>query len=506
MKDFLKYFKQIILTITAAIVLVLASFSPIFAEELPEKSDPLSLYFYAVNVGYKDDNSPQNYDFFELEKSSDDELPLGDFEIVYTNSSNNEAGRFTFLESEILTTKSLVFGFAKSPQYEASDGKYLYTFSSSGLASTAGKLSIYQSGELIDEVCWGKILCEKALPKFSTSEEDNYSARLVDGEFIQDKYYPEIISDAIYEEQAEATISSCHDLEFTELYSFYEASASEQFIEIRNKSNETNDISGCFLRYKNKNYALGGIILPSAYFVYYNEDLILTKNPISSNLIEIVDSDGALVDSLEYPHGQKVGLSFAKIGDGWKLSYNRTPGAENIYQEYQSCPEGKEINPDTGNCVNVEEETETTCPEGKYLNPETGRCKNVEATTVKTCAEGYYLNPETNRCKKEEAEATLAECADGYERNPETNRCRKIQSTDASEYAPATSASKESYSAPKRFIAYGVVIIALAVGLGYVVFQYREELLKLIKKLLAIIQRSAPIALLSKETRDRYGL
>lgn len=476
----------------AVIVLAAASFLPAFADELSEKSDPPSLYFYAMNVGYKNDNSSQNYDFFELRKSDDSELRLLGYEIVYTNSNDNEAGRISFADSESMVEESLVFGFAKSPQYENSDGKYLYAFSSSGLASTAGKLSLYQSGELIDEICWGKLTCDKALPKFSATEEDNYSAKLVDGEFVSEKYYPEIAENAIKEDEPEATESTCHDLEFTELYSYFETSSSEQFIELKNTSDEINDISGCLLRYKNKSYALGGQVLPGAYFVYKNDNLALTKNPTTSNLIELIDADGALIDSVDYPHGQKAGLSYAKIGDEWKLSYSKTPGAENVYQEFQSCPEGKVINPDTGNCVNAEKEAETTCPEGKYLNPETGRCKNIETTTTKTCAEGYYLNPETNRCKKEEQETTLAECADGYERNPETNRCRKIQATDASEYAPATSVSKESYSAPKRFIAYGMVIIAIVAGLIYVIFQYRKEILKLIKKILVKFQRGKP--------------
>lgn len=476
----------------AVIVLAAASFLPAFADELSEKSDPPSLYFYAMNVGYKNDNSSQNYDFFELRKSDDSELRLLGYEIVYTNSNGNEAGRISFADSESMVEESLVFGFAKSPQYENSDGKYLYAFSSSGLASTAGKLGLYQSGELIDEICWGKIMCDKNLPKFSATEEDNYSAKLVDGEFVSEKYYPEIAENAINEDEPEVTEPTCHDLEFTELYSYYEVSSSEQFIELKNTSDEISDISGCLLRYKNKNYALEGEVLPGAYFVYKNDNLVLTKNPTTSNLIELIDAESTLIDSVDYPHGQKAGLSYAKIGDEWKLSYNRTPGAENIYQEFQSCPEGKVINPDTGNCVNAEEEAEMTCPEGKYLNPETGRCKNIETTTTKTCAEGYFLNPETNRCKKEEQETTLAECADGYERNPETNRCRKIQTTDASEYAPATSVSKESYSAPKRFIAYGMVIIAIVAGLIYVIFQYRKEILKLIKKILVKFQRGKP--------------
>ena len=32
--------------------------------ELTEPEDRPPLYFYALNVGYKDDNSAQNYDFF----------------------------------------------------------------------------------------------------------------------------------------------------------------------------------------------------------------------------------------------------------------------------------------------------------------------------------------------------------------------------------------------------------------------------------------------------------
>ena len=175
----------------------------------------------------------------------------------------------------------------------------------------------------------------------------------------------------------------------------------------------------------------------------------MTKNPTTQNTIELVEKETVL-DSVSYSHGQKSGLSYGYFDGEWKLSYARTPGAENNYQEFQTCSEGKEINPDTGNCVNITETTETVCPEGKYLNPETGRCKTIE-------------------------DNGLAECAEGYERNPETNRCRKIQTTDASEYAVKTSA-ETSYSVPKRFAAYGLLIISAIAGLGYLVFQFRFEI------------------------------
>ena len=53
----------------------------------------------------------------------------------------------------------------------------------------------------------------------------------------------------------------------------------------------------------------------------------------------------------------------------------------------KACPEGKELNPKTGRCVNVKTqkvkkpkkvEKEKACPEGKELNPKTGRCVNVK--------------------------------------------------------------------------------------------------------------------------------
>lgn len=211
------------------------------------------------------------------------------------------------------------------------------------------------------------------------------------------------------------------------------------------------DLDGLFLRYKNKNYPLQGSIGQNEYLAYQNPDLVLTKNPTTQNSLELTDVEGNVLDEAIYLHGQKAGLSYNRFEEAWKLSYARTPGAENIFQEFQSCPEGKEINPDTGNCVNIEESTETVCPEGKYLNPATGRCKNIEE------------------------DDTLAECAEGYERNPETNRCRKIQTTDASEYAVKTSA-ESTYSVPRRFAAYGLLLLTLVAGLSYLIVQFRFEI------------------------------
>ena len=424
-----------------------------------------ALRFFAINAGYKDDSSAQNYDFIVLEKTSDEPLALGDYEVVYTNSSGNQAGAITFADEQELHSALLVLGFSKSPQYEGKSADYLYNFGSSGLASTAGKLSLYNNEALIDEICWGKINCEQQVLKFATDAESNFSAVLRDGEFVQEKYYPEIDETAIIRQ--EKPRDYCQNLRITEIYSYYETSSAEQFVELYNPSDACS-LEGLNIGYKNKSYPLSGTLVKGSYLAYQDESLVLTKDPTSSNSISIVSNDGDVIEEMIYSHGQKVGRSYVLLDIGasehWELSYARTPGAENIFQEFQSCPEGKVINEETGNCVNEDTESQTVCPEGKYLNPETGRCKKIEE------------------------ESTLTECAEGYERNPETNRCRKIQDADGSEYAPRTSASA-SFSEPRRFVAYVALILAILAGLIYVVFQYRQEIARIFRVIIGEIKR-----------------
>ena len=94
------------------------------------------------------------------------------------------------------------------------------------------------------------------------------------------------------------------------------------------------------------------------------------------------------------------------------------------------------------------------------------------------CPAGKYRNPLTGRCKKIETEKTK-ECAPGYERNPETKRCRKIKSANTgADYTlvPTTSGGKNV------FIAAGVVITIIALGVLYVVWQFRREIVRTFRK------------------------
>ncbi len=397
-------------------------------------------------------------------------------------------------------TEHLVLGAAISPQYSSAEGSYyLYNFGSSGLASTAGKLELYQGEHKIDEICWGKLECADNYAKFATKENDNYSLvrcakDCPERKFIFEKYYPTLnldsITEAISEPLEEPTIS-CDGAIITEIYSNYANSASEQFIELYNPNPGPIILDSCFLRYKTTDYPLNGELKAGEYYIFQNPDLSLTKDPSSSNPVSIINQEKQTVTQINHPHGQKKGTSYALFDLGkdthiWRQTYHITPNAANIYQEFKTCEPGKVINPTTGNCVNQTTTTKANivCPAGKYLNPQTNRCKSLPTVSALTpCKEGYERNPETNRCRKKTTTTEPTPCKEGYERNPETNRCRKIRENvgETTEYAPTPTSDAKQYHNPKIFIATAAIVTAILAGTIYIVCQYRHSIRKTLK-------------------------
>lgn len=148
----------------------------------------------------------------------------------------------------------------------------------------------------------------------------------------------------------------------------------------------------------------------------------------------------------------------------------------------KECPEGKFLNPKTNRCKNLREISETST--GKTIttyDPETG-----EGTTVKICNEGYVLNPETNRCNKAKDSTSTSSiektCPEGKELNPETNRCRNIKKNDGATYE--LDVPELGSEGKPNFIAIGSVLAIIMIGIVFVVFQFRKEILKFLKKLI----------------------
>ncbi|MBQ7802604.1 lamin tail domain-containing protein [Candidatus Saccharibacteria bacterium] len=443
-------------------------------EDVPEEEPgiPGNVVLKSFNPGFSDEG-----EFLELGKLSETSLSLAGLSVIYVTSTGREYTVFDFLEGYTMVGESLLMRLASSSEvqeaedfHEVADLTYTRNMSQS-----KGKIKLLFEEEVIDSICWG-LDEDGCFPAFNsrtpTTLVRNFSAEEVEDLFVHTENYvptfnpeePGLLIEEIPEEVIEP---KCRSLEFSEILTYFETSSSEQFIEFFNRSEEPAEISGCFLRYKNHNYPLSGEVTANGFKTFYPAaewNLTLTKNPTSTNTLEIIDADGEVVDSLRYSTGQRKGVALAMVGfrsdgsENWVQTFSPTPNAENFYQQFRTCPIGKVINLETGNCVNETSLTSTlaACPEGKYRNPLTGRCKSYATT----------------------ASATLKPCAEGYERNPATGRCRKIVTNDGADYELKT----ETFEEKSEFVAIWAIVAIIVVGLIYILFQYKDEIQEKLRK------------------------
>lgn len=443
------------------------------------------LIIKAINPGYTVDGVRDVGELIELQKTIDTSLSLAGYLLRYTNSSGKQTTLFNFSDGSSMVGEFLLLRLARTANSAEADASYMTT-----IAMDNAKLELLYQDQVVDSVCWGK--AEGCVEAFSSKAPTILVRSVENGDFVHHESYdthfdakhpsmtvptvdesPELPvpsgSSSDGSESTDIVVStpvSCRGIEFTEILSYYSNDAGEQFIELYNAKDEDVVISACSLRYKKKTYPLSGTIKADGYIAIYPSQLdpsfTLTKNPTSSNSIELLDTDGTVLDILAYAHGQKKGVSYAKFIDAtgaesWDLTYANTPGRTNVYQEFRTCPTGKVINPATGNCITVTATSATAeCPAGKYRNPLTGRCKNIESSTSEP-----------------------KPCAEGYERNPETNRCRKIKAeNDGAGYAlvPTT------YSSKSTFVALGIVILLVLLGTIYIILQFRHEIARTARK------------------------
>lgn len=431
-------------------------------ENIPE------LYIRAVNPGYRIDGMNNVGELIEISrKSPDAPISLAGIAVGYTNSSGNYSTLFEFPENSIMTGETILLRLASSPSSELAAVNYNKTL------AFKGGLDLKKSDTVLDTVCWTSK--EGCYLEFKSASPTTLVRNLEIGEFEHVyEYEASYDPNSYYVEQAKEeegygmVPSQCKGIVFSEMLSYYETSKTEQFIELYNSATEQVLLDGCAIRYRNKNYVLkGGILGPDKYYVYYPNGFSLTKNPTNGNMIELIDTNGETIDSLMYPNGQKKGLSYALIGydksgkELWRTTYAPTPGGANNYQEFKTCEAGKVINEATGNCVKVASLKAKTCKSGYYLNPETGRCRKTETRKDKTCKEGYYLNPETGRC-------------------------RKIKENKGASF----SLDPENYENSSSFIALYAVFGVIGLGLIYLGYEFRSELLKLWRKVCRLFRRT----------------
>ncbi len=424
----------------------------------------------SYNPGFSD---PYIGEFMELKKLPNESILLAGLSIIYETSSGSEYTVLDFSEEYEMVGESLLLRLMSSEEVKAVDdpssvADITYT---RNMSQTSGRIKLSFQNEIIDSLCWGikEVGCYDSFKAGKKNQPTTLVRKITEEEvddfdFVADyvptfdPLNPGLKVIAIQEETVEP---QCRTIEFMELYTYYNETVSEQFIEIFNRGEETTNLDGCYINYKNNNYPLNGGINAKGFRVFYvNAEwgISMTKNPISSNKLTIIDTDGEIVDMLTYYNGQRKGVSLAKVKlekdekISWAQTYYPTPGEENVYQEFKTCPTGKVINLETGNCVNeaVPVTTLAACPDGKYRNPLTGRCKSYVTT----------------------ASASLKPCAEGYERNPATGRCRKIIENNGASF-PIASGSFEERTEFTAAWAIGAVVMA---GLGYIAFQYKDEI------------------------------
>ena len=433
------------------------------AEEVGISDRIPEIYIRAINPGYTIDGKSNVGEMIEISrKNSDEVISLAGIAVGYTNSSGEQI-LVEFSEYSFMAGENLLLRLASSPGSELANLTYKVKGTSSGLTQSSGPVVLKRGEEVIDSVCWveGQEGCYR---KFKSGSGESLVRNIETEEFeFKTLYEPKYDPESYYVEDSGLGEvigpSQCKGLEFSEILSYYETSKSEQFIEFYNRGAEQILLDGCAVRYKNKKYVLKGVVKPEGYYVFYpNENgFSLTKNPTNSNMLELVDTDGTVVDVLEYPNGQRKGTAYAFIGydsggkEVWRVTYAPTPGAANNYQEFKTCEEGKVLNKETGNCVKMTALAGKVCKDGQYLNPLTGRCKKIQTAAEKTCKEGYYLNPETGRC-------------------------RKIKENNGADYSLEPEAYEEKSSFVAIYAVLGVILVALII-IGY---EFRHEILKLL--------------------------
>lgn len=449
----------------------------------PETAKEPQIAIRAISPGYNLPAGKNSGELIELVNLSDDDFDLSGISLIYISkpTAASPEGKATVLyafpNGATFVGDTILLRYYSSP--EAADGVQDLTYDAVSLAMS-GSLKLVRNTpetteeEILNSVCW--LGGEECLPIFSTTVKSrSYTTIVLDdetGEYIHVKEYeptydpenpglyipPEIESDNETDKPSapnkrEPTTSTnpvCEGLEFSEILTYYSDSPTEQFIELYNSSAQIIPLDQCRLRYKNKTYSLSlasEMLAPNSYYIY-RPTVTLTKNPTSANLYELVDANDSVVDSLSFPHGQKKSASYALTGreaDGsklWQVTFSPTPGTTNSYQEFRSCPEGKIINPLTGNCV-----------------------------------------------KDSDDDDGLAPCQEGYERNPETGRCRKIKQNNGADYPLVPITDTEDST---TFVALGALLGVLGLGLLYILFQFRRDIYYFICRLLRLQRRRRP--------------
>lgn len=271
-----------------------------------------------------------------------------------------------------------------------------------------------------------------------------------------------------------------------------------EFIELYNPSSVDVDLSSYQLRigidtFKLYSFPTGSIMPANSYVSFSNDDIGYTLINTSSQ-VSIVSIDSQLINQSPIYSNPGDGVAWALIDNVWQYTNQPTPGSQNLASTVEQgsnalevttgllpCASNQYRNPDTNRCrlLVTMASTITPCKDGQYRSEITNRCRSIagDGAIQTACDANQERNPETNRCRLITAAAiTAAPCKPNQERNPDTNRCRNITGS----VPTAAFAVEPIADAAGNVIGWWAIGGVGFVALAYAVWEWREDLLKVI--------------------------
>ena len=283
------------------------------------------------------------------------------------------------------------------------------------------------------------------------------------------------------------------------------ADTDNEFIEVYNPNNSDVDLSH-YVFYvgpnyeKNYSFPDGAVVEAGRYKVFYNNSIKFSLLNTSGS-VRLQSADGYLTNETATYNDPDEGSAWAYIDSVWQYTDQITPGEANlpsllgseeiVVSSLRACAANQYRSPETNRCrliVSSSSATLMPCRDGQYRSEETNRCRNIasDVNSSLPCAEDQERNPATNRCRsmKKSTTAELVSCKPGQERNPATNRCRNAVTMPVTSYAP----EQVNVSSNNGYIWWSVAG-AGTLAAGYGLWEWRQEFVKLLRKLKALLSR-----------------
>jgi len=253
-----------------------------------------------------------------------------------------------------------------------------------------------------------------------------------------------------------------------------------EFIEFYNPGDKPINLNEYALRVgsapeKKLTFPEGASIAPQEYSFFTNSQLPFTLLNTSSSVQ--LEYNAQPVDQPVHYEQPAEAESWSLFETGWQYTNVPTPGMGN--------------QPSAVNAFEAATNVPKPCAANQYRSLETNRCRLIVTTAAslpQPCKEGQVRNPETNRCRlitSSNSEQTA--CKENQYRNPETNRCKNIVKMTKTEYGVKAVTSEQG--PVNWYLWIGIAgIVTLIVGYG--VWEWREELKKLLASLRQKFARS----------------